>query len=199
MLVSGPGFEAFDHEAVAPVVAGEHRHHRRHHAGHAGHARRTHPRCARTVAACARCCSEFSSGARLKSTMWSVFKPEVDAADVEEALREESRRHEQRHRHRDLHGGERGAEPARRLRAAGLAGLVLQRRRRGRAACCAAPGTGRTRCPVTIAAPPGEDQHRRAQRERDQRAVFRGHDRRDQIERPLRHEAGRRWRRSSPA
>ena len=41
---------------------------------------------------------------------WSAFNAEVDAADVDQALREEARGHEQRHRERDLRRGERRAE-----------------------------------------------------------------------------------------
>ena len=57
------------------------------------------------------------------------LQAELDAADVEQALREEPGRDEQRHRHRDLHRGERGAEPLGRLGARRLTGLVLERGR----------------------------------------------------------------------
>ena len=54
---------------------------------------------------------------------------EIDAADVEQALAEESRAGEQAHRERNLHDDERRPEVRRRSRARRLPGLPLERRR----------------------------------------------------------------------
>ena len=121
----GPGLEPFHDQAVAPVVAREHRHQRGDDGGDAGHGRQLvfHP-LEQLAGALGGVRVQLGGDAEQHHVIG--LEPEIDAADVVEALGEQPGRHQQRHRHRDLHGGERGAEPARGLGAARLTGLVLQ-------------------------------------------------------------------------
>ena len=120
------------------------------------------------------------------------IQPELHAADVEQALGEEPRRHEQRHRHRNLDRRQRCAKPLRRLSARWLSGLVLERRRqRGVGAVQRREqserhtgGNGHGRC---------ESQHRGIELERHQRGSLGWDDRRNRVQGPLGdHDAERR-------
>ena len=87
-------------------------------------------------------------------TRLSVFSPRSTRLTLSRLLVNRPADDQQRHRQRDLRRGERRAEPRRAARAGRLARLALQRRQPDRAACCGAPGTGRTAGRCRASAPP---------------------------------------------
>ena len=182
----GPGLEALDHEAVAPVVAGEHRHHRRDHAGHAGNGGDlVFDALEQLPCALGRVRVELRRDAEQHHV--SAFNPRSTRLTLKRLFANKPGRHEQRHRHGDLHGGERRAEPPRGFGAAGLSGLVLERSGEIRTRAVQR-GEQAERNAGHDRRDGGEPQHGRAQRKRDQALGVGRQDRRDQIERPLRHE-----------
>ena len=193
--MSGPALEALDGDVGAPVVA------------------RRAPRTTAPVTPVTPGCAASSSSIRAKSTCARSLRvavqlrrdaegddvlglqPEVDARDVGQALDEEAGGDQQRHRQRDLEHGQRGAEHRRAARARRLAGLSLERRQQ-----VGARAVQRREEAEQHAGAEGQRPRRTAARVGSSSMPERRAPRRsgridgDQLQRPLRDDAGRRAR-----